>query len=522
MSNKRISNNSSVGVSRTQKAKLNISTSLLAQVVSMLCGLIVPRLMLETFGSELYGATTSITSFLAYISLIEGGVAGVARAALYKPLANSDLQEISGIYNESKHFFRIVGGIFVLYTIALACGYNSLAKDIELDRWFSASLVLAISVSTLAQYMFGISNVILVQAEQKNYIINILSITTVLINTLFIILLTRFGCNIIIVKLVSSCIFIIRPVVLTIYVKKHYKLFTSRECHKTGALNQKWTALGQHIAFFLHTNTDVVVLTILADLKTVAVYSVYNMVISNIRSLVASSYNGLESIFGNMYAKGETDHLDRVFGYYETFISIVAISLFSTTAAMIVPFVKLYTIGITDVNYIIPLFAIVAVLAELVFILRTPYHYLVNAANRFKQTKYAAYGEAIINMVLSVVLVFQYGIVGVAIATLLAMMFRSIYYSIYISKHIIHRKITLYIKRNIINFGTFGIIVLVGNAILSRVSTNNYLSWALCGFLVLLIAAAITLLSNCLFYREDVISILKRTKMPLHLLNRKQ
>ena len=508
-----LQNNKAIMNSRTHKAKLNISTSLAAQVVSMICGLVVPRLMIGTFGSELYGATSSITSFLAYISLIEGGVAGVARAALYKPLANKDIQSMSNVYNEVVRFFRIIGLIFVFYTVVLAGGYKFIAKDINKDWLFTAGLVLAISVSTLVQYLFGISNAILVQADQRSYIINILSIFTALVNTIFILVLTRFGCNIVIVKLVSSIVFVIRPVILTIYVKKHYNIQSVSRKNKSVVLTQKWTALGQHIAYFLHTNTDVVVLTVFTNLKIVAVYSVYNMVISSIRSLIAATYNGLESVFGNMYAKKEIDNLNKVFGYYETFISSIAITLFSTTASMIIPFVKLYTDGITDANYIIPHFAIIALLAELVFTLRTPYHYLVNAANRFEQTKYAAYGEAAINISLSVALVFGFGIIGVALATLVSMMFRSIFYAIYISKHIIHRNISLYIKRNAINFGTFAIIIIIENTILSNINIYNYISWALCGFGSFIISSGITLLANIVFYKEDINSIMKRVRI---------
>lgn len=499
--------------SRTHKAKLNIATSLLSQIVSMICGLVVPQLMIRTFGSELYGATTSIAQFLAYITLIEGGVAGAARAVLYKPLADGDAKGISDVYHEVSGFFRAIGLIFIFYTIALAGGYKYIANHSDLEWLFSAGLVAVIGISTLGQYFIGISNSILIQADQRNYINNCLSIVTVIINTVCIIILTRAGCGIIIIKLASSLIFVMRPVILALYVRKHYRILPAAECNRTGALSQKWTALGQHIAFFLHSNTDIVVLTIFVDLKTVAVYSVYNMVIANIRNLTASFSNGLESLFGNMYAKKETDNLNRVFGYYETLISIVSIILFSTTAVMIIPFVQIYTSGINDVNYIIPNFAIIAILAELVYTLRTPYHYMANAANRFKQTRLAAYGEAAINITLSIALVFRYRIVGVALATLIAMSFRSAYYAVYISKHILYRKIGLYIKRNLINACIFVAVFLAGNTIFSNMAISGYLTWALYGFAVLVSAAAVTLLINVVFYRRDVADILKHIKI---------
>ena len=120
-------------VSRTRRAKWNIASSLMAQAVSAACGLIVPQLMIRTFGSELFGATASIANFLAYISLIEGGIAGVARAALYKPLADGDIKAVSGVYHEITRFFRTIGIVFVIYSVCLASCYRSIVGNTSLE-----------------------------------------------------------------------------------------------------------------------------------------------------------------------------------------------------------------------------------------------------------------------------------------------------------------------------------------------------------------------------------------------------
>ena len=91
---------------RTKKLILNSFVSLLLQMVTVICGFILPRLMLQAFGSEVNGAVSSITQFLGYITLLEAGVGGVARAALYKPLASGDMDKVNGIINSTKRFFR--------------------------------------------------------------------------------------------------------------------------------------------------------------------------------------------------------------------------------------------------------------------------------------------------------------------------------------------------------------------------------------------------------------------------------
>lgn len=58
---------------RAKRAKLNIVVSLGCQIIVLICGLVIPRSMIGNFGSEAYGATASISQFLAYITLLEGG-----------------------------------------------------------------------------------------------------------------------------------------------------------------------------------------------------------------------------------------------------------------------------------------------------------------------------------------------------------------------------------------------------------------------------------------------------------------
>ena len=59
-----------------------------------------------------------------------------------------------------------------------------------------------------------------------------------------------------------------------------------------------------------------------------------------------------------MLARDEREKLNTAFNIYETMISMVSVVLFSVTSAMIVPFVKLYTAGISDAEYIQPAFAL--------------------------------------------------------------------------------------------------------------------------------------------------------------------
>ena len=490
-------------VNREKNAKRNIYVSLICQLITMICGLITPRLLLGAFGSEANGAATSISTFLGYIILLEGGIGGVARAALYKPLAENDEQKISEIMTEIKRFFRRVGYVFFIYVVILACTYKSISHTEVLVWWSSFLLVLIISGSTFAQYFIGISNAVLLNASQKLYVTNTVSVIGTILNTIMVAILTSYGCSLLVVKLVSSIVFALKPIALWLYVKKNYNIKSIKG--RGIALKDKWTGLGQHIAFFLHSHTDVVVLTLFGDLLSVSVYSVYYMITNSVQSIVTSFSTGMEAVFGDMYAKKEMETLNRTFSMYETLISIISIIMFGSTMVLIIPFVRLYTKNITDTNYIQLLFGILLTTAALIHCLRSPYHSMVIAAGHFRQTKAAAYGEAIINIMSSIILVVKYGLVGVAIGTVLATLFRFIFYAVYLSKNIIKRNVFLCLIREMVNIGAIISIYLIGKSVTSFFLIDSFFVWICVGVLVVVCAAAITGLFNLVFYKQDCV-----------------
>lgn len=488
---------------RSNRAKLNIIVSLLGQLVALVCGFIGPRLLLKAFGSEAYGATASITQFLAYITLLEGGIGGVARAVLYKPLANDDKETISAVVAELQHFLNVIAYLFLGYVLVLACTFTKIAEVEVFDWWTTFLLVLSISISTFAQYFIGLRNSVLLQAAQKTYITISTTIVTTILNTVFTVVLIKLGCGLPTVKLVSSCIFVLRPVVLHIYVKRSFGLPRCKTRNKD-LLSQKWTGLGQHIAYFLHSNTDVVVLTVFADLSSVAVYAVYHMITSHLQNLISSFCAGMEALFGDMIAKDEIKELNQSFNKYETLISLVSVIFMASAVVLLVPFIELYTAGVEDADYRRFGFGVLLILSSLLYCLRMPYHSVVLAAGHFKQTKLAAYGEALINIVSSIILVKLFGLVGVAIGTLAATGFRFVFYVIYLSKNIIKRSAWLFVKRICVNSGCILAAVLLNMQVSKLFQMGDYIRWAVAAVAVAAVAAVVTVAITALFYPKDL------------------
>ena len=91
---------------------LNTSSNLLLRIISIVSGFIIQKLILDTFGSETNGLVSSISQFLNYVNLIEGGLNGVITASYYKPLADNNNSKISAIYITSRNFLRKISFVF--------------------------------------------------------------------------------------------------------------------------------------------------------------------------------------------------------------------------------------------------------------------------------------------------------------------------------------------------------------------------------------------------------------------------
>ncbi|MBE6585788.1 MAG: hypothetical protein E7645_04580 [Ruminococcaceae bacterium] len=482
---------------RMRRAKINALSTLLAQLISTTVGIVIPWIMIDHFGSEAYGATTSIASFLSYISLFEGGIGRVARGALYGPLAAGDEEQISQIYLAIKRFFSVIGLAFVGYTIVLAVVYYDIADVTVFDRKYVFALVLVIALSKVAEYMWGISNITLLNAHQRQYIVNSVTMLSNILNLLAITILVSFGSDILWVKLASSMVFLIKPLVFTIYVKSHY---TIKKSKTRAVLKNKATGIAQHIAYVVQNSTDVLILTVCSDLKFVAVYSVYHLITFSLRNIVTSFTGGMEAVFGDMIAKGEQEELIATYEKYKLILTVLVIAFFGTAAILILPFVKLYTAGTTDANYTQPMFAFLMVMAEALNCLTWPCFNLTIAGNKLRESRIGAYGEAAINVGVSLALVFWNPLVGIAIGTLAAVLFKSIFYIVFSGKKVLCISVPRMIANAIVVSGILMAVSAIGMAVIQNFALNSYLLWIVAGFCTFTVVAVIALLSGLLLY----------------------
>lgn len=488
---------------------LNIISSIIMQFTTIVSGLIVPRLILETFGSNVNGLISSISQFLNYITLVEGGITGVIAANLYKPLVEGNTEKLSSILTTARNFYRKIGVLFIGYSIVIGLIYPCVV-DTGYGYWYIFFLTLVLSIGLMLQYMFSLTYTTLLNADKKVYLVSIVSSFLTISNIFLTFAVVKIYPDIMALKFANAILFALMPLIYGIYIKNNYNI-NWNGCKDNSLISQRWNGFAINLAFFIHTSTDITLLTLLSDLKMVSVYSVYYLIVSKISLVLHSIVSGIEPTIGQAYAFNDEKNLNEKMDLYEFIILFSVGFLFLMTGMLLTPFVMIYTNGINDTNYYQPIFGAILVLAEAMYLIRSPHVSLAYAANKFKEITLPAYIEAFINISLSIILIKKYGLIGIAIGTFVGMVYRGAFHVYYTSKIIESRPQIMFYKKII----KVLIPCILGSSIclkLFPIVNFSIISWVLHAITYSIICGVLFLITGYIFFKRELLVIIKYIK----------
>ena len=228
----------------------------------------------------------------------------------------------------------------------------------------------------------------------------------------------------------------------------------------------------------------------------------YHLVIFGVKNLFLSLTNGVQSLMGEMLARKEMENLRFFFDSTEWLLHTGTVFVFGCTGVLILPFVQVYTYGVTDANYTVPLFAVLITIAHAGHCLRLPYNILILAAGHYKQTQSNYIIAACLNIIISILTVRAWGLVGVAIGTLVAMLYQTVWMAFYDTRNILKSSITGFFKHLLVDV----ICVVLASLITCRIPMKGvtYLAWFLLAIVDALIWGIVILFINIIFYKEKV------------------
>ena len=458
----------------------NIFFGITGQVITICLGLIIPRIFIVNLGSDTNGLMSSISQIFIYIGLLEAGIGAVSIQAMYKPISNDDKNSLNRILAATNKYYLKAGIYYFICVLLLGLVYPIIVKS-NFDRVQVFLVILFTGLSGVINFLFQGKFKLLLIAEGKNYIITNITTIVGVLSSLLKIILIYLGFNIVLIQFSYFILGLLQMIFFEIYIRKNYKWVNLNVNPDYKAIEQRNSAFIHQISSMIFANTDVLVLTIFCGLKVVSVYSLYNLIFSYVFGIIENINSGIVFILGQKYHENRKEYI-KLNEVYDTYYMSITFGVYTIAYILILPFMKLYTRGITDINYIDSLLPILFIFIKLLSCGRTAANNAINVAGHFKKTQNRSILEAIINIVVSLICVNIFGIYGVLIGTIVALLYRVNDIILYSSKYILFKSPKkTYIRWGINLLVMVSVIYLLGNF---NINITTYIEFIYVGIIL--------------------------------------
>ncbi|MBM6717079.1 hypothetical protein H6B15_10480 [Gemmiger formicilis] len=478
------------------------------QFLVLALGIIVPRIVISSYGSDVNGLMSTVTQVFTYMALLEAGIGQAARNALFKPLSEGDTEGINCVCSVSRRYFRKITLYYGAIVVVLSLGLPFVLKS-NVGFFTIFLVVLLEGLSGVISFYYIETQTIILNADGRGYINNGVNVANKISVYLAKIFMAAAGLNIAFLQFACFLITVAKVIFYRIYFEKNYSWIDYNAASPNVKLKDRNSYIITEITWTIFSSTDLVVLSIFVSTQLASVYSVYNMVFSSLSVLLNAVYTGVGYILGQTYHEDIRKYCKIHDCFNSVFVGGMTM-LMCVAYVLIIPFIKLYTKGIFDVNYIYPLLPVLFALVNILSWSRYVAGNLIGVAGHIREAQVMNILEAAINIVFSIILVRRFSITGVLIATVVALPLKVVYCNYMADRVILQRSSRKTILILGLNYLLFTATVLIEKKI--EIQVDNYMDLIIWGCLLSMVVGIVGIAVNIMVNPECMRLVTEKIK----------
>lgn len=434
--------------SKSQKGLLNFATAVIYKLVVIVVGLVLPRLFITSYGSELNGLRDSVKQIFTYIALLESGIGASTLQMLYKPVAEEDHDTANSYLSAAASYYNKIG-IGYFFALAILGALYALTISVESATKWEVFIYFLVSGTMTGINFFYLAKIkLLISAQGDQYIVSVITMVTFVVSSVAKIILIYRGVHIIMVEAVFLAVNLGATATYYAVARRKYPWISFRAKPDFTCVRQRNSVMLHRISAVIFQNVDIVLLTFFCSLEAVSIYGMYKMVVNMVTSVVSEIGNSVNFMLGQSF---NTENQDKkqycaMIDVFNVYYSAVSFALYTVTYVLFVPFLRLYTAGM-DINYVYTVFPSLFIVMELLMVGREAMTRTIEVAGHFQKTQWRTVTEAVINLSASVAFIIlgkKYygdigGICGVLAGTIAALAYRTTDINLYANRHILKR-----------------------------------------------------------------------------------
>lgn len=404
---------------RTKYSKINALATMVSQVIMIFFSFFNRTVLIKFMGSEYTGINGLFSNVLNVLSLAELGIGSAIVFSMYKPMAENDEKKLKELINFYKTAYwtigigiSVVGVLLVPFLHFFIKGGTSIAG---IERYYLLYLA-----NTVITYFFAYKTALL-NVAQKGYIeIACRNIFVVIQNILQIVVIYKFrnfGIYLLLQVLCNAMAYICASHIAV----KQYPLLKNLKGYRLEK-SEKSVLYKNVKALFFHkiggvfvNSTDSILVSSLIGLIETGMYSNYSLIVTNVKNLFGGIFSSITASVGNMNAIEDKHSVYQM--YEKIFFINFWVGCFTSSALFVLT--NIFISVIWGQEYCFDtVFVAVQVIQYYMWFMRQSTLTFRNALGLFWYDRYRALIEAILNLILSIILVKIFGIVGIFLGTI--------------------------------------------------------------------------------------------------------
>lgn len=409
--------------SRTKKAKRNIVYELLNTFVKTILPFITRTVLIHVLGKMYLGLNSLFVSILQTLSLAELGVGSAIVYSMYKPFAENDTAKVNAYLNLYRKIYRIIGlGILCAGLLLLPFLPRLIKDDLPSGIHLTALYLINLGNTVISYWVFSYKRSLL-RANQRSDVLSRIDMWLNMGASLVRCIILLAFKNYYLYCIVAPLSTILRNLIVEYRTRQMYpQYFCEGKVEKeeiTAIKKNVGGLLSYKISGVFRNSFDSIILSAFIGLGTLACYNNYYYVLNTILTTISTVTNSITAGIGNKLVvspqKDNYSDFKKFLLLYMWFGCWCTVSLF----CLYQPFIRLWVgeemLFSDGIKNIFCVYFFARMMNTLCYVYR-------QAAGIWWEDRFRPIMEALANLTLNILLVRRFGVIGVMLSTIAAML----------------------------------------------------------------------------------------------------
>lgn len=460
----------------------NAGVTLITQIINLFLKFVLQKVFIDTLGVSYLGYNSVFTNILQMLNLADLGIGVAITGFLYKPIANDEKKTISALMYLYRRIYYIMGTIVAAIGGIVLIFLPIIIPDAGCTNTYLRVLFLINLIGTISTYFMAYNRTLLI-AQQKAYFVNLLDMITNFVFTLFQIISLLLFNNYIIFLLLNVTKNIISNIIITIDCNKNNtylrtevdkKIYSE---YKEPIIVHMKNIFVSKIGAYVYYGTDNIIISIFKGSLLAGYLANYTLVVTAVQGIVSSIFSAVQANFGNRIVTTKDVKKQKNLADIYLFLNYLFANMCLVCCMFLFqPFIRLYIGEKYLLDFSTVVFLSVNLLLSIMLLVPSQLFIIYKL---FVYDKKIIAVSALLNIIISVVLVRRVGINGVLVGTLVTSIIYLGSRMFIVSKYAFYTSFKDYLFKMLLWCGESIITICIVSIVEKNINPQNWIEFVL-------------------------------------------